>query len=63
MKPSITDTIVEFDIKDFNMNIFDWLVDMSPDTWCYETIPSGRTIGISFKNENDAIIFKLKFGL
>ena len=63
MSQSVTDTIVSFDIGKIDMDIFDWLIDMTPDTWWNETLPNGRIIGISFKYPEDATAFKLRFGL
>lgn len=63
MSQAVTDTVVAFEVGTVNMDMFDWLLDMAPDTWWNETLSNGRIIGISFKYPEDAVAFKLKFAL
>lgn len=64
MSQSICDTIVEFELAKVDLiEILEWLYVLEPETWWNERNPAGRIVGISFKHESDAIIFRLRFGL
>lgn len=60
-------TIVEFDLQKTGdmIEIMYWLtVNVSYDNWEPEKLAdTGRIIGLSFRNEEDATAFKLKFRL
>jgi len=60
-------TIVEFDLQKTGdmIEIMYWLtVNVSHNDWESEKLAdTGRIIGLSFRNEEDATAFKLKFRL
>lgn len=66
MSQSVTDTIVEFDIlhndNEF-LEMMKWLEVLVHEVWWLEKSTNGRIVGISFRHKEDAIAFRLKFGV
>ena len=64
MSQSITDTIVEFELAEVDLlKILTWLTTLEAKTWWSERNPVGRIVGVSFRHESDAIMFRLRFRL
>ena len=61
----IKETRVEFDLYKFAIEneTFAWLINIGVDNWWPIRGHLGKIIGISFRFEEDAIAFKLKFNL
>ena len=57
------ETMVTFDLYKFSVeNGADWLLTIGVDNW-WPIRGNGRIMGISFRYEEDAIAFKLKYNL
>ena len=51
---------------DQHVEMKNWLIDNTDGKWCHwvkETESVSRILGVTLYNEQDAIMFKLKFGL
>jgi len=59
------ETKVEFDLYKFSVEneTFGWLINIGVDNWWPIRGHLGKIIGISFRHEEDAIAFKLKYNL
>lgn len=64
MSRSTTDTVVEFEIhrNDFG-EMMHWMFTIDTNTWWTAKAANGRIIGFSFRHPQDAVAFKLRFGI